>query len=83
VSVPDPPERREEGPPGPDLPDPRPFRRIQAVTAGLLLIGVVITLTSDRRPAEVRWGTIVGLAVLAIAVYLITRHRAARGGGGE
>jgi LPXTG-motif cell wall-anchored protein len=73
-----PPERPGEGPPEPELPDPRPFRRIQAVTAALLALGLIVTLTSDRRPAEVRWGTLIGVALLALGVFLVTRRRGGR-----
>lgn len=69
-------EPREPGPPpGPALPDARPFKRIQLVTAALIAVAALITLTSDSRPGAVRWGTIVGVTVLAVAVWLITRRR--------
>jgi len=78
-----PPEREGQGPPEPELPDPRPFRRIQAVTAALLALGLIVTLTSDRRPAEVRWGTLIGVALLALGVFLVTRRRGWRLRGGK
>jgi hypothetical protein len=72
---PPPGEPREPDPPGPTFPDPRPFRRIQLVTVALIAAAALITLTSDSRPGAVRWGTIAGVAVLAVAVWLITRRR--------
>lgn len=71
----------EERPPdeGPRFPDPRPFRRIQAITAGLIAVVALITLLSDKRPEEVRYGTLAGVAVLAVAVWLVTRRRGRRG----
>jgi hypothetical protein len=65
-------ERRDEGP---SLPDPRPFRRLQAVTAALIAVAALVTLLSDRRPAEVRWGAIAGIAVLTLVVLILTRLR--------
>jgi LPXTG-motif cell wall-anchored protein len=57
------------------FPDARPLRRIQAATAGLIGLAAVVTLLSDSRPAEVRWGTLVGLAALAIVVAVVLRRR--------
>lgn len=59
----------------PRFPDPRPLRRIQAATAGLIAVAAVVTLLSDSRPAEVRWGTLVGLAALAVVVAVVLRRR--------
>jgi hypothetical protein len=72
------PERRDERDDGVRFPDPRPFRLIQLATVGLIAVAVVVTLTSGSRPAEVRWGTLIGLAALALVVYLITRSRRSR-----
>ena len=71
-------------PPPPDdrpdpFPDPRPFRRIQAATAVLIGGVAVLTLLSDSRPAGVRWGAAIGLAVLIVAIYVITRRRRPHG----
>lgn len=60
---------------GHDLPDPRPLRRIQAATAVLIGVAAVVTLLSDERPGAVRWGTVVGLALLIVAIWAITRRR--------
>ena len=59
-----PPERHD------DLryPDPKPFRRIQVATVALIVLVAVLTLTSGSRPAEVRWGTLIGLAALTVLV---------------
>ena len=59
-----PPERHD------DLryPDPKPFRRIQLATVALIVLAAVLTLTSGSRPAEVRWGTLIGLAALTVLV---------------
>jgi hypothetical protein len=59
-------------------PDPKPFRRIQLATVALLVFAAVITLTSGSRPAEVRWGTLIGLAALILVVLWATRRRRAR-----
>jgi hypothetical protein len=72
------PDRRPERDDGIRFPDPRPFRRIQLATVGLIAIAVVLTLTSGSRPAEVRWGAAIGLAALAVVIYLITRSRRSR-----
>ena len=64
----------------PRFPDPRPLRRIQAATAALIGIVALITLLSDARPSEVRWGTLVGLAALAVAVLATLRRRRRREG---
>lgn len=65
----------ERDPYSPAFPDARPLRRIQAATAGLIALAAVVTLLSDSRPAEVRWGTLVGLAALAIVVAVVLRRR--------
>ncbi len=68
-----------EPPEGPDpFPDPRPLRRIQAATAILLAVVAALTLLSDERPATVRWGAAVGIGVLILIVWGITRHRRPR-----
>ena len=64
---------------GPRLPDPRPFKRIQAVTAALLVGAALVTLLSDQRPSEVRWGALVGVALLIAGIALVTRRRRRRG----
>ena len=71
-------ERERERDDGIRFPDPRPFRIIQLATAGLILVAIVVTLTSGSRPAEVRWGTLTGLALLSVVVFLATRRRRAR-----
>lgn len=68
---------------GPDddirFPDPKPFRRIQLATVGLIVIAGVVTLVSGSRPAEVRWGTIIGvLALIAVVLWATRRGRARR-----
>ena len=73
------PERPRERPDDIRFPDPRPLRRIQLATAGLLVVGIIIALTSGSRPAEVRWGTLVGVIALTVVVYLATRRRRSRG----
>ncbi len=75
---------REPADPPPDdppdpFPDPRPFRRIQAATAVLIAGVAVLTLLSDSRPAEVRWGTAIGVLVLIVTIYVITRRRRRHG----
>jgi membrane protein implicated in regulation of membrane protease activity len=72
------PDRRRERDDGVRFPDPRPFRLIQLATVGLIAVAVVVTLTSGSRPAEVRYGTLVGLAALALVVLWATRRRRAR-----
>ena len=67
-----------ENPPDP-FPDPRPFRRIQAATAVLIAGVAALTLLSDSRPAGVRWGTAIGLLVLIVTIYVITRRRRPHG----
>jgi hypothetical protein len=71
------PERREEG--HDPFPDPRPFRRIQAATAALIAVAAVVTLLSGERPAAVRWGAAVGIGVLILIIWVITRSRGPRG----
>jgi hypothetical protein len=80
---PRPPDDRE--PDEPLLPDARPLRRMQAVTAAMIGVVALVTLLSDSRPSEVRWGTLVGLGVLAIAVGVVLRRRGRddRGRGGH
>ncbi len=69
-------------PPGdgdrPGLPDPGPLRRIQLATAALLVAAALITLLSDERPGAVRWGTALGLIVLIVTIYVVTRQRRSR-----
>ena len=72
------PERPPERPDDIRFPDPRPLRRIQLATAGLLVVGIIIALTSGSQPAEVRWGTLVGVIALTVVVYLATRRRRSR-----
>jgi hypothetical protein len=60
------------------FPDPRPLRRLQLATLALIVIAAVITLTSGSRPAEVRWGTLIGLAALILVVLWATRRRRTR-----
>lgn len=62
-------------PPGPEFPDPSPLRRIQAATAGLIALVAVVTLLSDSRPEEVRWGTLIGLGALLVVVAVVLRRR--------
>ena len=76
------PERPQERPDDIRFPDPRPLRRIQLATAGLLVVGIIIALTSGSRPAEVRWGTLVGVVALTVVVYLATRRRRSRRASG-
>jgi hypothetical protein len=72
-------ERERDRDDGIRFPDARPLRRIQLATVVLIAIAVVLTLTSGSRPAEVRWGTLIGLALLTAVVFLGTRrHRARR-----
>ena len=59
-------------------PDPRPFRRIQLATVALIVLVAVLTLTSGSRPAEVRWGTLIGLAALTVLVLATWRRRTRR-----
>ena len=68
----DPPEA-----PGP-YPDPRPLRRVQAATAILLAVVAALTLLSDERPAAVRWSAAVGIGVLILIVWALTRRRRPR-----
>ena len=74
-----PPDDRE--PPGPEFPDPSPLRRIQAATAGLIALAAVVTLLSDSRPDEVRWGTLIGLVALVAVVAVVLRRRRRPAGG--
>jgi hypothetical protein len=60
------------------FPDARPFRRIQLATAALIVVAVLVTLLSDKRPAEVRYGALIGVAVLILVVLWATRRRRAR-----
>ena len=76
---PPPPDRREPDDPG-LFPDARPLRRIQAATAALIGVIALITLLSDSRPSEVRWGTLAGLAVLIVVVAVVLRRRGRREG---
>jgi hypothetical protein len=76
-------EREPTDPPPDDrpdpFPDPRPFRRIQAATAVLIALAAALTLISDQRPEAVRWGAAIGLIVLIVAIFLITRRRRPHG----
>jgi hypothetical protein len=63
---------------GPDLPDSRPFKRIQLVTAVLLVGAALITLLGDNRPSEVRWGAAVGVVLLIAGIALVTWRRRGR-----
>lgn len=67
--------RDDRDPWGPRFPDARPLRRIQAATAGLIALAAVVMLLSDSRPSEVRWGTLIGLVLLVVAVAVILRRR--------
>jgi membrane protein implicated in regulation of membrane protease activity len=73
-------EPRRPSDPRDDLryPDPRPLRRIQLATLVLIVVAIVVTLTSGSRPAEVRWGTLVGLVALTVVVLVATRRWRAR-----
>lgn len=77
MSAPD--ERPPPGDGDPRFPDPRPFRRIQGATAGLIGVAAAVTLLSDERPGAVRWGAAVGLALLIVAIWWITRRRRPHG----
>ena len=76
---PDPDRPPREPPEGPDpYPDPRPLRRVQAATAILLAVVAAFTLLSDERPSAVRWSAVVGIGVLILIVWGITRYRRPR-----
>lgn len=62
----------------PRLPDARPFKRIQSATVILIVAAILLTLTSGSRPAEVRWGTLIGLVALVAVIAVVMRRR--RGG---
>jgi hypothetical protein len=64
--------------PGPS-PHPRPLRRVLAATAILLAVVAALTLLSDERPAAVRWSAAVGIGVLILIVWALTRRRRPRG----
>jgi hypothetical protein len=72
------PERPPERDDGLRYPDPRPLRRIQLATAGLIVIAGLVTLLSGERPAALRWGTLIGLIALVLVVLLVTRVRRGR-----
>ena len=76
------PDRAPGSPPGESdpFPDPRPFRRIQAATALLIAVVAAVTLLSDERPAAVRWAAAIGITLLLLAIWWITRHRRPLGG---
>lgn len=57
------------------FPDAGPLRRIQATTAALIAIVAVVTLLSGSRPAEVRWGTVIGIGALVVVVAIVLRRR--------
>jgi hypothetical protein len=69
------PDRPPERPDDVRYPDPRPLRWIQLATVALIVLVAVLTLTSGSRPAEVRWGTLIGLAALILVVLWATRRR--------
>jgi hypothetical protein len=72
-------ERRPERDDDIRFPDPRPFRRIQLATVALIVIAGLVTLVSGSRPAEVRWGTIIGvLALIAVVLWATRRARTRR-----
>ena len=59
-------------------PDARPLRRLQLATVALIVIAALVTLLSGSRPAEVRWGTLIGLVALIAVVLWATRRRRTR-----
>jgi LPXTG-motif cell wall-anchored protein len=63
---------------GPELPDPQPFKRIQLITAVLLVGAGLITLLSDQRPSEVRWGAAIGVVLLIAGIAAVTWRRRRR-----
>jgi LPXTG-motif cell wall-anchored protein len=69
------PERPPERPDDLRYPDQRPLRRLQLATVALIAIAALVTLLSGSRPAEVRWGTLVGLLALMAVVLWATRRR--------
>jgi hypothetical protein len=74
----------DERPPDPrdDLryPDSRPLRRLQLATLALIAVAALVTLLSGSRPAEVRWGTLIGLvALIAVVLWAARRRRGRRG----
>jgi hypothetical protein len=75
VSEPEPPP---EPPDDLRFPDPRPLRRLQLATVALIVIAALVTLLSGSRPAEVRWGTLIGLVALIAVVLWATRRRRTR-----
>ena len=72
------PRRPEDPDDGVRYPDARPFRRIQLATGALIVVAVLVTLFSDKRPAEVRYGALIGVAVLILVILWATRRRRAR-----
>ena len=74
------PERPPEPPDDVRFPDPRPLRRLQLATIALIVIAALVTLLSGSRPAEVRWGTLIGLVALILVVLWATRWRRSRRG---
>lgn len=70
-------DRRDDGRPA--LPDARPFRRIQLATAALIGAAAIVTLLSDERPGAVRWGALVGVLVLIVTIWFVTRRRRPHG----
>ena len=72
------PPRPEDPDDGIRYPDSRPFRRIQLATGALIVVAVLVTLFSDKRPAEVRYGALIGVAVLILVILWATRRRRAR-----
>lgn len=71
-------DRRPPGDGGVRFPDPGPFRRIQGVTAVLIVGVILITLTSGSRPAEVRYGALVGVALLVVGIAVAIRRKGRR-----
>lgn len=74
------PDRPPEPPDDLRYPDPRPLRRLQLATVALIVIAALVTLLSGSRPAEVRWGTLIGLVALILVVLWATRRRRTRRG---
>jgi len=81
--VTDEPEQRPEPPDDLRYPDPRPLRRLQLATVALIAVAALVTLLSGSRPAEVRWGTIIGLvALIGVVLWAARRRRGGRSSPG-